>query len=222
MSLDGYLITRINHRRRSLADYGYKLWCWQLEGGAYDCSLEPLTQEFWETEKASRLAYGILLPALDEKVCGDLLILATQLLALAGRQKYGGLTVPQLYDLNSLILKLNFPQVTLFHSLKSESDRQQLFEGLERAFEELVLPRKYEQGGYYRRLHKIETYNTTQAKSFGVGHCPRCDLRVSLTMGLDLMKAYRIDTETIFVLGSCRHCQNIVTLSINPHFSDLF
>ncbi len=221
MSLDGYPITRITHRRSSLADYGYKLWYWQLEGNAYDCPLEPLTQEFWETSKASRLAYGILLPTLDERVCGDLLILATQPLALAIRQNFGGLTVPQLCDLNSLILKLNRPQVVLLRSLKSESNRLHLLEGLERAFEELVLPRKNEQGEYYHRLQKLEPYGTTQAKSFGVGYCPRCDLRIAFGKGLDVMKAYRMDAETIFVLGTCHHCQNVVTLSINPYFSDL-
>jgi hypothetical protein len=183
--------------------------------------VQPLTQEFWETRKASRLAYGILLPTLDERVCGDLLIFATQPLALAIRQNFGGLTVPQLRDLNSLILKLNLPQVVLLRSLKSESDRRHLFEGLERAFEELMLPRKNEQGEYYRRLQKLEPYDTTQAKSFGVGYCPRCDLRVAFRKGLDMMKAYRIDAEKIFVLGTCHSCQNIVTLSINPHFFDL-
>lgn len=221
MSLDGYPITRINHRRSSLVHYGYKLWYWQLESGAYDCPMQPLTQEFWEIRKASRLAYGILLPTLDERVCRDLLIFATQPLALAIRQNFGGLTVPQLCDLNSLILKLNLPQVTLLRSLKSEIDRLHLFEGLERAFEELVLPRKNEQGEYHRRLQKLEPYDSTQAKGFGVGYCPRCDMRVAFAKGLDVMKAYRMDAETIFVLGRCHHCQNVATLSINPHFSDL-
>jgi hypothetical protein len=221
MSLYGYPITRINYTRKSLADDGYKLWYWQLEDGAYDCPLEPLTQEFWRARKESRLAYGILLPTLDEREFGDLLILATQPLALSIRQNFGGLTVPQLCDLNSLILKLNLPQVTLLRSLKSEIDRLHLFEGLERAFEELVLPRKNEQGEYYRRLQKLEPYDSTQAKGFGGSYCPRCDLRVAFGKGLDVMKAYRMDAETIFVLGRCHHCQNVVTLSINPHFSDL-
>jgi hypothetical protein len=83
MLISGYPITNIRCRASSLADDGYKVWYWQLECSAYDCPLEPLTQEFWETRKASRLAYGILLPALDERVCGDLLILATQPLARA-------------------------------------------------------------------------------------------------------------------------------------------
>lgn len=222
MSLEGFPITRIIYRRRSLADYGYKLWSWQLEGGAYDCPLEPLTQDFWKTRKGSRLAYGILLPTLDERVCGDLLILVTQSLSIAIRQKFGGLTVTQLYDLHSLILKLNSPQVGLLRSLKTEIDRLYLFDGLETAFEELVLPRKNEEGKYYRRLHRLEPYDSTEAKGFGVGHCPRCDLRVAFGKGLDVIKAYRMDEETIFVLGACRHCQNIVTLSINRHFSELF
>jgi hypothetical protein len=221
MSLEGFPITRINYRRRSLADYGYKLWSWQSEGGAYDCPVEPLTQEFWKARKASRLAYGILFPSLDEKACGDLLILATQPLPRAIRQKFGGLTVPQLFDLHSLILKLHFPQVALLRSLKTEIDRLYLFEGFETAFDELVLPRKNEQGEYYRRLHKLETYDTTQARSFGVGHCPRCNLRVAFGKGMDVMKAYRMDEETIFVLATCKYCQNVVTLCINPHFTDL-
>jgi hypothetical protein len=192
-----------------------------LGGSAYDCPLEQLTQEVWKARKASRLAYGILLPTLDDGACGDLLILATQPLARAIHQKFGGLTVPQLYDLNSLILKLNLPQVGLLRSLKSEIDRLHLFEALARAFEELVLPRTNEQGEYYRRLHKLETHDTTQAKRFGMGHCPRCDWRVAFGKGLDVMKAYRVDDETIVVLGTCHHCQNVVTLCINPHFSDL-
>ena len=54
MLIGGYPITNIKCRASSLADYGYKVWYWQLEGSAYDCPLEPLTQEFWQAMQKSQ------------------------------------------------------------------------------------------------------------------------------------------------------------------------
>jgi hypothetical protein len=58
--------------------------------------------------------------------------------------------------------------VNILRTLQFE-DRLVLFKELETAFEELVLPRKNEAGEYYRRLHKLEAFDTAQADSFGVG-----------------------------------------------------
>ncbi len=65
MLISGYPITNIKCRASSLADFGYKVWYWQLEGDAYDCPLEPLTQEFWQAKQNARLACGIFLLNLD-------------------------------------------------------------------------------------------------------------------------------------------------------------
>ncbi len=101
-------------------------------------------------------------------------------------------------------------------------DRLDLFKELETAFAELVLPRKNEKGEYYRRLHKLEAFDTAQADSLGVGFCPRCKQRIAFGKGLDVMKAYRMDPETVFVFGTCSHCRNIVATAINPHFTNLW
>ncbi len=173
MLIGGYPITNIKCRASSLADYGYKVWYWQLEGGAYDCPLEPLTQEFWQVKQNARLAYGILLLNLDARAPGDLLILATQGLYATFDQGFGHLTIPQILSLHRAILRLGFPQVDILRPLHFE-DRLDLFKELETAFEELVLPRKNEEGEYYRRLYKLEAFDTAQADSLGVGFCPRC------------------------------------------------
>ncbi len=221
MLIGGYPITNIKCRASSLADYGFIVWYWQLEGGAYDCPLEPLTQEFWQAKQNARLAYGILLLTLDARAQGDLLILATQSLDAIFDQRFGHLTIPQSLSLYRAILRLNFPQVEILRSLQFE-DRLNLFKELETAFEELVMPRKNEAGEYYRRLHKLEAYDPAQADSLGVGFCPRCKQRIAFGKGLDVMKAYRMDPETVFVFGTCGNCQNAVATAINPHFTNLW
>ena len=145
MLIDGYPITNIKCRASSLADYGYKVWNWQLEGGAYDCPLEPLTQEFWQAKQDARLAYGILLFTLDARAPGDLLILTTQGLYATFDQDFGHLTIPQLLSIHRAILRLSFPQVDIVRPLHFE-DRLDLLKELETAFAELVLPRKNEKG----------------------------------------------------------------------------
>ena len=120
-----------------------------------------------------------------------------------------------------VILRLNFPQVDILRSLQFE-DRLDLFKELETAFAELVLPRKNEKGEYYRRLHNLEAFDTAQADSLGVGFCPRCKQRIAFGKGLDVMKAYRMDPETVFVFGTCRHRRKVVATAINPHFTNLW
>ena len=151
MLIGGYPIARIKCRASSLADYGYKVWFWQLDGAAYECPLGPLTQEFWQAEQNARLAYGILLLTLDARAPGDLLILATQDLDATFDQGFGHLTIPQFLSLHRAVLRTSFPQVDPLRSLHFE-DRLDLFKELETAFAELVLPRKNEKGEYYRRL----------------------------------------------------------------------
>jgi hypothetical protein len=221
MMLSGYPIKNIKCRASSLTDYGYKVWCWQLEGSAYDCPLEPLTQEFWQAKQKARLAYGILLLTLNARAPGDLLILATQGLYATFDQGFGRLTIPQFLSLHRAILRLSFPQIDPLRSLHFE-DRLDLFKDLETAFEELVLPRKNEKGEYYRRLHRLEAFDTAQADSLGVGFCPRCKQRIAFGKGLDVMKAYRMDPETVFVFGTCSHCGKVVAIAINPHFTNLW
>jgi hypothetical protein len=221
MSIGGYRITNVKCRASSLADYGYKVWYWKLEGAAYDCPLEPLTQEFWQAKQNARLAYGILLLSLDARAPGDLLILATQSLDMTFDQGFGQLTIPQFLSLHRAILRISFPQVDILRPLHFE-DRLDLFKELETAFAELVLPRKNEKGEYYRRLHKLEAFDTAQADSLGVGFCPRCKQRIAFGKGLDVMKAYRMDSETVFVFGTCSHCRNVVATAINPYFTNLW
>jgi hypothetical protein len=221
MLIGGYPITRVKCRASSLADYGYKVWYWQLEGSAYNCPLEPLTQEFWQAKQNARLAYGILLLTLDARAPGDLLILSTQGLDMTFDQGFGRLTVPQILSLQRAILRLSFPQIDPLRSLQFE-DRLDLFKELETAFAELVLPRKNEKGEYYRRLHKLEAFDTAQADSLGVGFCPRCKQRMAFGKGLDVMKAYRMDPETVVVFGTCSHCRMVVATAINPHFTNLW
>jgi hypothetical protein len=221
MLIGGYPITNIKCRASSLADYGYKVWYWQLEGGAYDCPLEPLIQEFWQAKQDARLAYGILLLTLDAREPGDLLILATQGLYATFDQGFGRLTIPQFLSLHRAILRLSLPQVDILRPLHFE-DRLDLFKDLETAFAELVLPRKNEKGEYYRRLHKLEAFDTAQADSLGVGFCPRCKQRIAFGKGLDVMKAYRMDPETVFVFGTCSHCRDVIATAINPHFANIW
>jgi len=221
MLISGYPITSVKCRASSLVDYGYKVRYWQLEGGAYDCPLEPLTQEFWQAKQDARLAYGILLLTLDARAPGDLLILATQGFYATFDQGFGYLTIPQFLSLHRAILRLDFPQVDILRPLHFE-DRLDLFKELETAFEELVLPRKNEAGEYYRRLHELEAFDTAQADSFGVGFCPRCKQRITFGKGFDVMKAYRMDPKTVFVFGTCSHCRNVVATAINPHFTNLW
>jgi hypothetical protein len=221
MMISGYPITRVKCRASSLADYGFKVWYWQLEDSAYDCPLEPLTQEFWQAKQNARLACGILLLNLDARARGDLLILATQGLYATFDQGFGRLTIPQFLSLHRAILRLSFPQVDILRSLQFE-DRLDLFKELQTAFEELVLPSKNEKGEYYRRLQKLEAFDTAQADSLGVGFCPRCKQRIAFGKGLDVMKAYRMDPETVFVFGTCSHCRKVVATAINPHFTNLW
>jgi hypothetical protein len=221
MLIGGYAITNIKCRASSLADYGFKVWYWQLEGGAYDCPLEPLTQKFWQAKQNARLAYGILLLTSHERAAGDLLILATQDLHASFDQGFGHLTIPQFLSIYRAILRLDFPQVDILRPLHFE-DRLDLFKELETAFEELVLPRKNEKGEYYRRLYKLEAFDTEKAESLGVGFCPRCKQRIAFVKGLGVMKAYRMDPETVFVFGTCSHCRNVVATAINPHFTNLW
>jgi hypothetical protein len=221
MLIGGYPIKNIQCRASSLADFGYKAWYWQLEGGAYDSHLEPLTQEFWQAKQNARLAYGILLLSLDARAPGDLLILATQDLYATFDQGFGHLTIRQVLSLYRAILRLDFPHVDILRTLQFE-DRLDLFKELETAFEELVLPTRNEKGEYYRRLHKLEAFDPAQADSLGVVFCPRCKQKIAFGKGLDVMKAYRMDPETVFVFGTCNHCRKVVATAINPHFTNLW
>jgi hypothetical protein len=149
------------------------------------------------------------------------LILTTQDLYATFDQGFGHLTIPQFLSLYRAILRLGFPQIELLRSLQFE-DRLDLFKELETAFAELVLPKRNEKGEYYRRLHKLEAFDSAQADSLGMGYCPRCKQRIAFGKGLDVMKAYRMDTESVFVFGTCSHCRNVVATAINPYFTNLW
>jgi len=136
-------------------------------------------------------------------------------------QGFGRLTIPQSLSLQRAIFRLSFPQVDPLRSLQFE-DRLDLCKELETAFAELVLPRKNEEGEYYRRLQKLEAFDTAQADSLGAGFCPRCKQRIAFGKGLAVMKAYRMDLETVFVFGTCSHCRNVIATAINPHFTNLW
>jgi hypothetical protein len=219
--IDGYPIKNIRCRASSLAGYAYKIWYWQLESDACDCPLEPLTQEFWRAKQNAGLVDGILIPNLDARARGDILILATQDLFTTLDQGFSCLTIPQILSLHRTILRLSFPQLDFLRSLSFE-DRLDLFKELETAFVELIMPRKNEKGEYYRRLHKLETFDPAQAYSLGMGFCPRCKQTIAFRKGLDVMKAYRVDPETVFIFGICSHCRNVIATAINPHFTNLW
>ena len=219
--INGYPIKNIRCRASSLADFGYKVWCWQLDGDAYDCPLEALTQEFWQAKQNARLACGILLLNLDARARGDLLILATQSLYATFDQGFGRLTIPQVLSLYRAILRLGFQHMDILRTLQFE-ECLDLFKELETAFEELVLPSRNEKGEYYYRLHKLDAFDPAQADSLEVGFCPRCKQKIAFGKGLDVMKAYRMDPETVFVFGTCSHCRKVVATAINPHFTNLW
>lgn len=223
MPVGGYPITNIRSRVHDLVDYGYRVWSWQLEGPAYECPMEPLRQEFWEEqEQEERLASGVLLPSLDEQAPGDLLILVTQSLIGPFDGGFSHLKVDQLWALQRVLLKLDFPQISLLRSIRSRFDRHLLLKELESSFISWVLPRMAEEGIHYRRLQKLEISDPTQTDSLGVGHCTRCQQKITYGNGIHVLKAYRMDPETVFILGTCNQCQKVIATAINPYFTNIW
>jgi hypothetical protein len=221
MPIADYPITRINTRSPALTEGGWTVWSWQLAGPAYDSPLEPLTQEFWQAERNERLDYGIVLFSFDAQVQGDLLVFATRSLDRAPNpSRFSHLTVPEQLAMCRLLLKLNVPHVNILRSIRSGSARLALHRDLESVFDELVRPRRWAGGGYYRRLSKLEAVDPAQADNLGVGHCPRCKQMFTFTKGMDIRKAYRMDVETVFILGTCTRCRKVVVSAINPHFAN--
>lgn len=213
MTVGGYPITKITHSIKSLSQQGFEVWYWHLDGSAFDSPLQPLTQEFWQVNHNSRLAYGVVLPALVIRDRGDLFILVTQDLAKANHTRYGGLKVRQRYELYALILEIQFTHVEGMQVMPAAL-RHFYFHEFETTFNNSLLPKKNEAGEYYREPEKPK-YEILQPDSDGKVSCSKCKQRIMPGDGLIVIDRLSVDDGSTLIFAVCEHCEESLAVRIN-------
>jgi hypothetical protein len=149
MPLGDFPLTKLDALPDAMKRDAYQIWLWSLEGSAFDCPLEPLTQEFWQTHLESRLAYGLLLPTRDHQKEENLLVLISQKLTRAISRQYGRLPLRPRYQLFNFIMDIGLPNtehLTSLHPFVRISN----FKMFEEIFRSAILPIKDEKGKYRR------------------------------------------------------------------------
>lgn len=215
MMVGDYPITQIRHSIKSLLKQGFEIWYWFVGETAFECPMEPLTQEFWQKHRDARLAYGLILPAVDVRDRGDLLILVTQNLKQARHQRFGGLKVRQRYEIHSLLLEIDFTQVGGFKYMPVPM-RLDIFRKFEDIFKNYLLPKKNDGGEYYREPAPSGGSELLRPDSQGKVVCPKCKRSVALGDGLIAMDSYPVEDGTMLIFAVCEHCEEIVGVNTNP------
>jgi hypothetical protein len=209
-----YPITKIDILPGSFANQGFQIWYWHVGGSSLDCPLEPLTPEFWQEKRRARLVHGLLLPAVDVRDRGDLLILVTQRLQHVNRKEFGGLTIRQRYELYALILDIDFTHVEGLKIMPTPI-RIDFFKKFEKIFDEQILPKKDEKGEYHRELSSSPENEILRPDQQGNIKCPKCEQLVGIGKGLLVMDSYYVNDGTILVFATCEHCEEFVAVNID-------
>lgn len=221
MSFEDFPLVRLDALPTSLEKQGYQIWLWSVEEGAFDCPLEPLTQEFWQTNLESRLAYGIALPARDFQKEEDLLVLVSQKLSQSLRRQFGRLHARQRYQLFNFLMELQLPNTEHLTSLHPFV-RVTHFKILEEVFRSSILPIKDERGKYRRPTSAGSIEVMPEGLSPLI--CPKCgQIRTLHAEGATLLSTYPIpeDQDTVRAFCVCETCEQVFSFRTNIRLLEL-
>ncbi len=221
MLLGDFPLVKLDALPASLGKQGYQIWLWSVEEGAFDCPLEPLTQEFWQTNLESRLAYGIVLPACDFQKEEDLLVLVSQKLSQSVSRQFGRLRTRQRYQLFNFLMEIQLPNTEHLTSLHPFV-RVTYFKILEEVFRSSILPIKDEKGKYRRSTSAGSVEVMPEGLSPLI--CPKCGQVRSLRgEGATLLSSYPIpeDDYVVRAFCVCETCEQVFNFIINIRFLKL-
>jgi len=214
MPLGDFPLTKLDALPDAMKKDAYQIWLWGLEGSAFDCPLEPLTQEFWKTHLESRLAYGLLLPAREHQKEEDLLVLISQKLTRAISRQYGRLPLRPRYQLFNFIMDIGLPNtehLTSLHPFVRISN----FKMFEEIFRSAILPIKDATGKYRRPTFA----GTIDVLPHGLTPllCPKCGQTRTLRENATLLNAYPVaeDKFEVRVLCVCDTCEQVFSFKTN-------
>lgn len=207
MTLSNYPLIQREFTRpyHDLQRFGYSLWFWSVAEGAFECSVEPLTQEFWQANAESRLANGLVIPTWDHERGADLLILLTQKMSFSLTAQFGGMSVRERYLFFRYITQLGLPNtdsLTRLHPFV----RVTYLKTLEETFRQSILPIKkgykdYRHPSFYGDDLFLPRDDTDRIA------CPRCKQPGRLRENLSLQGLDHIDEDVVRVYCVCEACE---------------
>ena len=205
MALGNYPLRDVGAIPQSFNKPWHKVWLWQVESGAFECPLEPLTQEFWIERLNASLIYGILFPTLDARSGDDTLVLISESIEKSHAAKpFGSITTAQRYEIYRFAHDRKLPNtehLTRMHHFA----RIAYLRACEETFRANILPKKDTQGKYWRA-------SFVSAKPVildGVSQvlCPKCELPRRYNNGMIILGMQFEDAGTIKIFCVCETCE---------------
>lgn len=205
MALGNYPLRDFGILPQSFSKSWHKVWLWQLQVGAFECPLEPLTQEFWQKHQNASLIYGILLPALYAQTSADTLVLISEGIEKSQAAKpFGSISTAQRYDIYKFIHDQKLPNtehLTHMHHFA----RIAYLRAYEEAFRMNILPEKAAPGEYRRA-------SFVNAKPFILDggsqiSCPKCKQPRRYNNGMIILGMQFEDAGSIKLFCVCETCE---------------
>ncbi len=205
MALGNYPLRNFGAVSKSFTKSWHKVWLWQVETGAFECPLEPLTQEFWREHLNASLIYGILLPTLDSRTSDDMLVLVSERIEKSHIAKpFGSITTAQRYEIYKFIYDRKLPNTE--HLVRMHHfARIAYLRAYEETFRMNILPKKDAQG-------KDRRASFVSAKPLivdGVSQvpCPKCEQPRRYNNGMIILGMQFQETGTIKLFCVCETCE---------------
>jgi hypothetical protein len=214
MSLGKYPINRIKSVPPSLYKKGYSIWFWEVIN-AYECPIEPLTDEFWSEKMNSFLVFGTILPAVLVTDKADLLILVARDLKYTASDQGWGLSLRQMHELFDLIVQIDFKQAEGL-SLMPVVLRVNFFKAFADVFKEYVLPFKDKNGKYVRNIFDESESGFLKPDEMERVQCSSCNRLIAPQNGLIILEKYTVSDGSMCIFAICEHCETMLAIRARP------
>ncbi len=205
MALGNYPLRDFGAIPQSFSKAWHKVWLWQIETGAFECPLEPLTQEFWREHVNASLIYGILLPTLDAQASDDTLVLISESIEKSHAAKpFGSITTAQRYDIYKFIHNSNLPNTGHLARMHHFA-RIAYFRSCEETFRMNILPKKDIQGKY--RHASFVSAKPVILDGVSQVPCPKCEQPRHYNSGMIILGMQFEEAGTIKLFCVCETCE---------------
>lgn len=205
MALGTYPLRDFGAIPQSFSKRWHKVWIWQEETGAFECPLEPLTQEFWQEHLDASLIYGILLPTPDSRTSNDTLVLISEGIEKSHTAKpFDSITTAQRYEIYKFVHDRKLPNTEHLGRMHHFA-RIAYLRACEETFRANILPKKDAQGKY-RRASFVSTKPVILDRISPVS-CPKCKQPRRYNNGMIILGMQFEDAGTIKVFCVCETCE---------------
>lgn len=205
MALGNYALRDLGALPQSFSKSSHKVWLWQVETGAFECPLEPLTQEFWREHLNASLIYGILLPTLDSRTSNDTLVLISEGIEKSHAAKpFDSITTAQRYEIYKFILDRKLPNTEHLGRMHHFA-RIAYLRAFEETFRVNILPEPDAQGKY-RRTSLVST-KPVILDGISQLSCPTCEQPRRYNNGMIILGMQFEDAGTIKLFCVCETCE---------------